>query len=211
MKVCSSSSTRGNNRSKWRRIPDPTHEAMMMREPKVGHVGAKTHSTLTNQKQQTQCGCKTCETLVSFLGEGKRICLRPRWLEKGTALPRVGLHDGPECVGATRNSQDGTLQLISTTLLANPGHLQLYFGQVEKNSVQDEPTCWVHGVFPTKNCVLRLIATFMVARLTLQTRKLWLVGWCRDRPKRKRHAARPSSLLPKNEKKRKQKKQKKRR
>ena len=29
-----------------------------------------------------------------------------------------------------------------------------------------------------------LIATFIDARLTLQTRKLWLVGWCRDRPSR---------------------------
>ena len=29
-----------------------------------------------------------------------------------------------------------------------------------------------------------LVATFMVARLTLQTRKLWFVGWCRDRPSR---------------------------
>ena len=40
-----------------------------------------------------------------------------QWLEEATALPRVGLFDGAECRG----------QLVSTTLIANPGHLQPYF------------------------------------------------------------------------------------
>ena len=48
----------------------------------------------------------------------------------------------------------------------------------------------VGSVFFLSYCMLEfyLIVTFRVARLTLQTRKLWLVGWlvgrCRDRPSR---------------------------
>ena len=54
----------------------------------------------------------------------------------------------PRVHGARLNSQDGTLQLISTTLIANPGHLQPYFWQVAKNAGQAEPTFGDHGAFP---------------------------------------------------------------
>ena len=41
---------------------------------------------------------------------------------------------------------------------------------------------WIYGKHPPKRTVV--IATFRVARFTLQTRQLWLVGRCRDRPSR---------------------------
>ena len=50
-----------------------------------------------------------------------------------------------------------------------------------------------------------IIATFRVARSTWQTRKLW----CRDRPKRQRHAARPRPPPPPSPEKKRKKKRKK--
>ena len=41
---------------------------------------------------------------------------------------------------------------------------------------------WCYSV--SSLTTLNLVATFRVARLTSQTRKLWLVGLCRDRPSR---------------------------
>ena len=57
--------------------------------------------------------------------------------------------------------------------------------------------CWCCCCSSLPPLVSPFFATFRVARLTLQTRKLW----CRDRPKRSRHAAR---ILQKKEKKEKQ-------
>ena len=39
-------------------------------------------------------------------------------------------------------SQDGTLQLISTTLIASLGHLQPYVGEFEKNRSIPDPLFW---------------------------------------------------------------------
>ena len=50
------------------------------------------------------------------------------------------------------NSQDGTLQLISTTLIANPGHLQNYFWQVEKTlAVPQEGSRAMAARWPAQN------------------------------------------------------------
>ena len=55
-----------------------------------------------------------------------------QWLEEATALRRVGFLDDRSAV-ARPNCLDGTLQLTSANLIDNPGHLQPYFWQVEKN------------------------------------------------------------------------------
>ena len=68
---------------------------------------------------------------------------------KATALPRVGLFDGPDYRGKAEQ-QDGTMQLASTTLIANPGYLQPYCWQVQKSG-RAEPTFGVHVVFTKKN------------------------------------------------------------
>ena len=67
-------------------------------------------------------------------------------VEEATAQPRVGLLDG-QSARASLNSQDGTPQLIGTTLIANPGHPQ-HLWQVEKIG-----PCRTHFLGPKKNDV----------------------------------------------------------
>ena len=57
-----------------------------------------------------------------------------------------------ESVGARLNSQDGTLQLMSTTLVANSGHLQLQFWQVEKTGSCRTHIFWSMELFRHKRC-----------------------------------------------------------
>ena len=59
--------------------------------------------------------------------------VRWQWLEEATALPSRASRRHRVYGGKRLNSQDGTLQLISTTRIANPGHLQPYFWQIEKS------------------------------------------------------------------------------
>ena len=52
-----------------------------------------------------------------------------QWLEDAAVLPRVFSFSHTV---SRLNSQDDTLQLTSTSLMANPGHLQPYLWQVKK-------------------------------------------------------------------------------
>ena len=79
-----------------------------------------------------------------------------QWLKEATARRA-------QSAGARLNCQDGTLQLISTTLIATLGHPHPYFWQVEKSRSMPDPFLGVHGVFPNKRCfsVICLMANFV--------------------------------------------------
>ena len=68
--------------------------------------------------EKTECAC-----------QGFLICFR-KWLlmALGHCLQQPFL----------KNSHDGTLQLLSTTVIAYPDHVQPHFWQIEQNSGHDE-------------------------------------------------------------------------
>ena len=92
------------------------------------------------------------------LAVGRRLARSYGGPRAGSASSRRQLCQGSgfstaQSAAARLNGPDGTLQLISTTLLANPGHLRPD-GRSRKSG-QAEPTFGVHRVFSPKSCFLQ--------------------------------------------------------
>ena len=93
---------------------------------------------------------------------------RQAWRPASLSDAKHGDPSAMPSVRAKLNSQDGTLPLLSTSLIANPGHPNIIFGQIQKTAMPNK-NFGVHGVVPPKNDVFAtcLKTELLVSRVGL--------------------------------------------